>query len=383
MTALIVIVVIVGFVLFLKSPNKKDKYSQKPSRNYGKTPVSPKRQTTVQQRKDGALVINRGKSSQITLINASPAIAHSIVEIYYGVPSYYEEVRQVQSLLLENNVEVEEISLFQSSVRPIIESRVQTLISEDDGWESLGDIDKKEKRRQYREDAISKYLDDYYSGYPQEERDIGFDNFSDDDFEKAVIEEDDFVTPGFKATLSYLALNTPTIPPLFYEMIRDYGLANINTYYEYYGRKNHVISIADPNYRKPLENLVDVGLACTGMDMSVEELLSSLTLNKLNEISGAESRFTKKDKAIKSLSEQNNVYSIIKKNISLNSLFALKPLPNQYQEFDFSRFHELRSYYEALADAVISVISGCGNIPFTKKQASVTTIKNAVKDRVK
>ena len=368
MTALIVIAVIVGFVLFLKSPMKKGKQPPQKQRNYAqtKTPVSLKKKTTVQQRKDGALVINRGKSSQITLINANPAIANSIVDIYFSVPSFYEEVRQVRNLLMENSVEVEEINSYQNIVRPIIESRVQILISEDEKWESLGDM-QMAKRQRYLEDTISEYLDDYYSRPPREEKEIDFDNLPDD------IEDDDSVSQGFKDTLASLALNSPIPLPFFSEMIRDYGLANINTYYEYYGRKNPVISIANPNYRKPLEDLVEVGLACDGRDMSFEELLSSLTLNKLNEISDAETRFTRKDKAIKYLSEQNNVYSIIKKNVSLNSLFALKPLPNQYQEFDFNGFHELRSYYEALADVVVSVISELGTIPFTKKNETAPT----------
>lgn len=363
MALIIIIIVVVGLIVFVKSPSGKARPQRQKQSNYSIATESReplKRQTSVQQRKDGAFVINRGKSSQITLINATSAKAHSIVKIYYDVPSFYEQVRQVQTILLENAISVEEINFYQSKVRPIIENRVQKLISEDEEWASLGEMDKRDKQQQYLENSMSEYLEDYYYRPPREEKDIDIDSQLGDE------DEDDYVAPGYKDTLSYLALNDPIDVPLLNEMIHDYGLTNINTYCEYYGRKNPVISISNPNYRKPLEDLVKIGLACTGRDMSVEELLSSLTLNKLNEISGAETRFTRKDKAIKHLSEQNNIYSIIEKNVALRSLFALKPLPTQYQEFDFDKYHELKAYYAALADVIVSVISGCGTIPFVQ-----------------
>lgn len=363
MVLIILIIVFVGLYVFIKSPSSKERNRPSKQSNYSVAiePREPqKKQTSVQRRKDGAMVINRGKSSQITLINATPSAANSIVEIYYGVPSFYEQVRQVQSILLENTISVEEINFYQSKVRPIIENRVQKLISEDEEWLSLGEMDKRDKQQQYLENSMSEYLEDYYNRPSREEKEIDFDSQLGNE------DENDYVAPGFKDTLSYLALNAPIDVPLLNEMIHDYGLTNINTYYEYYGRKNPVISIANPNYRKPLEDLVKVGLACTGKDMSVEELLSSLTLNKLNEISGAETRFTRKDKAIKYLCEQNNIYSIIEKNVALRSLFALKPLPTQYQDFDFDKYHKLKAYYDALADVVVSVIDGCASIPFVQ-----------------
>ena len=347
MALIIIIIVFVGLYVFFKTPSSKESQTRK-NGNYstvieGHVPI--KKKTTVQQRKDGALVINRGTAAQITLLNATPSAANSIVKIYYEVSSFYEQERQVQTILLENGISVEEINFYQSKVRPIIENRVQKLISEDEEWDTLGELDKKDKMMEYRTSSISEYLDDYMKTTSGEEIDA----------------------TTILASLSELALDTPINPPLLKEMINDYGLTNLDTYCDYYGRKNSVISIDNPNYRKPLEDLVKVGLACTGRDMSVEELLSSLTLSKLNEISGAESKFTRKDKAIKYISEKDNIYSIIEKNVTLRSLFALKPLPAQYKEFDVNEYYKIRSYYRALADVVVSVIDGCAVIPFTKE----------------
>ena len=172
------------------------------------------------------------------------------------------------------------------------------------------------------------------------------------------------VTPALETALSYLAMNSPIQVHLLNEMINEYGMANLSTYCEYSGRKNPVIQIANADYRKPLEDLVTAGLACSGNDLSVDELLSSLTLNELNSISEPEARFTRKDKALKYISEKDDVASIIEKYIDRRSLFALKPLPPQFNAFDFDGFSKLQSYYEALADVVFSVYNGLSKIKY-------------------
>lgn len=201
--------------------------------------------------------------------------------------------------------------------------------------ESLGEMDKRDKRLEYVDKSMVTFHDD--------------------------------TTPAMEGSLSYLAMNEPVHVPLFNEFVERYGLNNLSTYSGYIGRKNPIISIPNSNYRKPLEDLVKVGLSSTGNDMSVEELLSSLTLNKLNEISGTDTKFTRKDKAIKYISEKDNVASIIDKNIVLRSLFVLKPLPDEFQEFDFDKYRELADYYEELADVVVSVYNGLSPISFNKR----------------
>ena len=175
---------------------------------------------------------------------------------------------------------------------------------------------------------------------------------------------DEEVSPAMVTAISFLALHSPVRIPLLKELISAYGVENINTYCQYKGRKHTIISISNPSYRKPLENLVKAGLAYTGNDMSVEELLSSLTLNQLNEIASADTKFTKKDKAIKYISEKDDVSSIIGKHIALSSLFALKPLPTEYQVFDFDAYQDLQLYYESLADVVFSLYYGLSSMVY-------------------
>ena len=339
MTLILVLAIIGGLAIIAKtimSDRTQPRQVSKPSIVFEYNGPE-KRKTTIQKREDGAFVLNGGTSSQITLIGATIDDAHTIKKACDSIDtsSYYDAVNDIKGLLLEKSIQVEEVISFQKEVRPIVERRVQKLISEDEEWESLGEMDKEDKKREY--------------------------------IDQSMVTFHDAVTPAMEGALSYLAMNSPIQVPLLDELIKVYGVRNLNTYNSYRGRKHPIISIPNANYRKPLEDLVKVGLAGTGYDMGVEEMLSSLTLNELNDISGAETKFTRKDKAIKYIAEKDNVASIIEKNIALRSLFVLKPLPSQYQDFDFDKFQELVTYYESLADVVVSVYNGLSPISFKKR----------------
>ena len=344
MALIIALIITVVFFVFIKPAlgNKARPQLEEPYISVEYEPEKPKKKPSTVQQKGDTVLINGGRPSQITLLNASIEDAHAILDICEGNYSSYEAEKRVRDRLMEQEIVVNEIIIFQDTVRPVIERSVQKLISENEDWESMGEKDKKDQWDEYAQDTIEEYLDSYQS--PNADR---------------------YLPPAFEGALSFLVTHSLTQIPLLREMIEKYGVANINTYAEYVGRKNPVITISNPDYRKPLENLVRVGLACSGKDLSVDEMLSSLSLNTLNDISGSETRFTRKDKAIKYISEKENVYSIIEKNIALRSLFALRPLPSQFSAFDFSGYSEQLSYYEALASVVVSVINGYATVPFS------------------
>lgn len=347
---LIILVLLVGLIFVFKSITRKEsqprqEFQPRQDPQPAATPVFTldkydeiqERKASILQREDDVFVLNSGLSSQITLIGASARNAAAIRSLCekFNSSSTYDAEKAIRDILMENAIQVGEVIAFQNEVRPIIERRVQRLISADTEWESLGEMDREDKRAEYIDQSMVAFPDD--------------------------------ITPMLEGALTNLAMNTPIQVPLLNEMIAEYGVSNINTYCEYNNRKNPIISISNPNYRKPLEELVKVGLASTGKDMSVEELLSSLTLNELNEISGAESRFTRKDKAIQFIAEKDDVLSIIEKNIALRSLFVLRPLPELFQGFDFEKYNKLLEYYEALADVVVSVYNGYSTIAFKDK----------------
>lgn len=292
-------------------------------------------QSTFQRGEDNVFVLNAGKASKITLIGASESSAKTIKELCDNYSSYYDAVKSIRGVLLENAIQVAEVVAFQSKVRPLVEGRVQKLISEDEMWGGMGEKDRRDKKSEYVEKSM-----------------VSFNK--------------EIVTPALETSLSYLAMHSPIQVPLLDEMISEFGATNVGTYCEYFGRKNPVIQISNAAYRKPLENLVKAGLAYSGKEMSVEELLSSFTLNELNSFSEPDARFTKKDKAIKYISEKDDIASIIEKHVDLHSLFALKPLPPQFNAFDVDSFSKLQSYYEALAEVVFSVYNGLSAISYVE-----------------
>lgn len=281
---------------------------------------------------NGDITLSTGGDNNVTLIGASKQIATEIMGICDSPKSYYEWGKDISNILMTNEIQIKEVELFRTEVLPIVERRVAKLIEKDKEWESLGEKDKEDKIEEYR-------------------------NIS-------MVEFDEEVSPAMSGALSYLTFNKPIQVPQLNELIKEYGIRNMNTYCEYYGRKNPIITISNINYRKPLEELVTVGLAYTGKDLSVEELLSTLTLSQLNDIALVDKKFTKKEKAIKYIAEKENVTSIIENNITLRALFSLRPLPDKFIGFDIEKYKEVKCYYENLADVLVSLYKGYSPINY-------------------
>lgn len=329
MIFVVILVIAVALFFILKSQSARTKEVQMPhDAHYEVTIESPyedRGEGTITQNQDGSISISAVKKSCATLLGASQQIAEEIISICDSTSSY-EASKKVGSILMENDIRIKEVEEFCSKVRPIVDKRVRDLIAKDEEWDSLGERDKEDKEKEFQ--SIS------------------------------MVEFGDNVSPAMATSLSYLTFNRPIYVPLLNEIVSEYGSDNVLTYSQYYGRKKTTISIPDVNYRKPLEELVKVGLAYTGRDMCVEELLSTLTLERLNEIASTETRFTKKDKAIKYLAEQDNITSIIEKNVTLRALFGLLPLPDKFKEFDFEKYSQSCFYYNNLADVLLYLYLG-------------------------
>ena len=336
MTIIVTLLIVVGIIFLIYSSSKNAKEKQNHPKPHIEVqveiPEDNGEKGTAVHNNDGTITLCNAGNNRVTLIGASEQIANEILAICDNANSFYDCSKSVSLTLMGNEIKVKEIEDFRSQVRPIVEKRVNTLIANDEEWEQLGARDKDDKKHEY---IINSMV-----------------NFGDS------------VSPTMSTALSNLVLNQPIQVPLLNEILAKYGSDNIRTYSGYIGRKNPIITIKDVSYRKPLEELVKVGLAYTGKDMSVDEILSTLTLAELNEIASAESKFTRKDKAIKFLSEKENISSIIEKNVTLRALFALCPLPEEFKEFDFDRYTESLHYYESLADVLVSLYKGYSPIEY-------------------
>lgn len=263
MTLLIILLIAIVLVLIVKSSSKPTKKITKQESfpiDIDIECTSNKRDTgKVISNPDGSITLCKENSPGVTLIGSSKEVANKIIDICDNVSIYESEIK-VGMVLMENGVRVKEVEEFRLKVRPIVERRVNKLIAKYSDWESLGEKDKEDVLEEFTNESMVKF--------------------------------DNEVSPAMSVSLSYLTFKDPITVPLLNEIISEYGSNNISTYCEHYGRKNPIIKIASVNYRKPLEDLVEIGLAYTGKDMSVEELLSTLTLAELNEIASTDKKFT-------------------------------------------------------------------------------------------
>lgn len=330
MTIIVILLIVVAAILIIGYLSKQTKAAQKSDEPHigveVEYPSGSNDKGTMTMNTDGSVTLCTGKKSHVTLIGASRQTANEIINICDNLFTYNDASKKVGRILMENGIQIKEVEEFCSKVRPLVESRVKELVTKDPEWESLGDRDKEDKENEYR--SLS------------------------------MVEFGEEVTPVMSGALSFLTFNQPVQVPLLTEIVTEYGGDNVDTYCQYFGRKNPIIKIPDATYRKPLEELVKVGLAYTGKDMSVEELLSTLTLAELNEIASTDTKFTRKDKAIKFLEEKDNIASIIDKSVTLRSLFSLRPLPDKYREFDIAKYTDSQCYYGNLADVLVSLYKG-------------------------
>ena len=335
MIVIVLLIIAAAIIFILKSQSARTKEVQVPQETHYEvtieSPFEDREQGTITHNNDGSISISAVKKSCATLLGASQQIAEVIIGICDSNSSY-EASKKVGLILMGNEIRIKEVEEFCSKVRPIVDKRVRGLIANDEEWDSLGERDREDKKEEYQSISMVKFGEN--------------------------------VSPAMASSLSYLTFNRPIYVPLLDEIVSEYGSDNVLTYSQYYGRKKSTISIPDVNYRKPLEELVKVGLAYTGKDMCVEELLSTLTLEKLNELASTETRFTRKDKAIKYLAEQENIASIIDKNVTLRALFGLLPLPDKFKEFDFEKYSQSCSYYNNLADVLIYLYFGLSTMDY-------------------
>jgi len=335
----IIVILLIAFAVFflINYSSKKSKEQQKHPEPHFEVKVefseNNDEKGTMVRNNDGSITLCTSKNNRVTLIGASELTANEILSICDNATSFFDWSKKVSCILMEHGIQVKEVEDFRSQVRPIVEKRVNKLIANDDEWEQLGERDKEDKKHEFTISSMVKFGES--------------------------------VTPTMSTALYNLVFDQPIQVPLLNEIVAKYGANNIKTYSQYIGRKNPIIVIKDVNYRNPLEDLVKVGLAYTGKDMSVEELLSTLTLTELNEIASTETKFTRKDKAIKFLSEKEDISSIIEKNITLRALFALRPLPEEFKEFDFDKYIQSSHYYDTLADVLVSLYKGFSPIEYT------------------
>ena len=117
------------------------------------------------------------------------------------------------------------------------------------------------------------------------------------------------------------------------DLISQFGYENLQTYFSYAKSINKVHIIPNSSHkRNKFEKLLEVGLALSGNDVSLESILRTLSLKKMNEIviDLKHPNFNRKNKAIEFLIKLSDIKERISKVVVWEDIFQLKSLPEKF-----------------------------------------------------
>ncbi|MBS1903233.1 MAG: hypothetical protein JSS75_05985 [Bacteroidetes bacterium] len=139
------------------------------------------------------------------------------------------------------------------------------------------------------------------------------------------------------------------------ELIKFYGIETITPYLR--SRAGDVEQIPASHYlRNDYELLVKKGLARKGKDIPLQDILPTLTLKEMNAIADtlAPKPFGRKQKAIDFLMQQPNLFDLLNRSISFNSLFQTLPLDPKFAQINLDDISDSWRFDSELATAIIS-----------------------------
>jgi hypothetical protein len=274
---------------------------------------------SIRQDEVGNWILNPTAPFELTIMNSDINISQQIRDLLDNdeMREYIKE-NKIVALFAEHNIKVKEIEDYKKKYQGIYLSKIEELKNNSTEWEKLGEMDREDLLIEFREEA-----------------------------ENAIYER-------AECNLDILFEYEPVDITIDDELVKEYGFENIKTYLSYYDI-NKIRVIENDAYSRPMfEKLAELGLAKRGLDLSKEEILSTLTLKELNTIaSNPNKEYKRKNQAIEYILTFENLDQIIGKHISLRSLFKLQPLPQKYDTLNLNEISETWQYHEEEAKLLI------------------------------
>lgn len=144
-------------------------------------------------------------------------------------------------------------------------------------------------------------------------------------------------------------------------LVDRFGYNNIQLYLRY--AYNSVLVIPANHYhRSGFEKLVEIGLARRGSDISLRAILETLSLREMNELVAVlnQKHFGRKIKAVDFLMNAPNAKQKLSELLTFKGFFQLKPLPDEFSNFDISKYSEASQYSFEIGMLINSTyIAGC------------------------
>jgi hypothetical protein len=255
-----------------------------PSERKTKAPSQPKSN-------DNGTIINPGDNFELTLYDAPSNIIQKVKKILNDDKSWNKE-SLLMPLFTQYNIKCREIDDYVKKYKPIYEAKIAELKSASAEYEKASEIDKKDIEKDFQNEVINSLHEradcDIRLLFQGEQVDITVDD----------------------------------------ELIKEYGFETIS---KYLGYAYDLEKIRIDYERKEFEDLIKSGLAVSGDEIPIEEILKHQTLKMLNKIALKEEGFFKrKEKVIEFILSDEPSKINIGNNVSLRRIFKLKPLPEKY-----------------------------------------------------
>jgi hypothetical protein len=178
--------------------------------------------------------------------------------------------------------------------------------------------------------------------------------------------------------------------PLFYDEPKDvtiddalidrYGFKLISFYLENSDNLEKVYKIP-PNHRnrKNFKSLVEVGLAIRGVNIPIENLLSTLKLKDMNEIIQETNvkKFVRKAQAIEYLSKQPNIIDQLSKILSFRELFQLSSLPDDFSTINLDAIAQSWNHSRAIAEIITNTYES--GLNYIKEKENIRDYRPGIK----
>lgn len=264
----------------------------------------------IKQDQDGNWVLNPNLDFKLTLVDADFSTAQYIRQILDNDNSHrFTQVENIVPIFIINKLKVKEIEDYKAKYRSVYLNKLDELKNNSKEYNSVKD--------EYEKDEILSEL-------------------------RSKAEE--LIPEVIGCSLYNLFECEPEDFNVGNDLIMKYGFGSLQLYFQKINRKNKTIKVPTDSFSyKAFEKLADVGLAIKGEDIANEELLSSLTLNELNDITS--NKFTRKNKAIEYICNFEDSATFIQTHIPVKNIFKLIPITDELN-YDVNEINKVWEYYK-------------------------------------
>jgi hypothetical protein len=250
---------------------------------------------TKQPISNNGVLINPNSNFSLTLYNAPSNIIQEVKKIL-GDENIWNKENLLMPLFTQYNIKCREIDEYITKYKPIYEGKIEELKSKSSDYQSASEMDKLDIEEELYEEAAN-------SLYERAACDIDL-LFATDDIDITI---DD-------------------------ELINEFGYETVS---KYIGYAYDIEKVRIDYERKDFEDLIKKGLAISGEEIPIAEILKQQTLKMLNSIANKEEGFFKrKEKAIEFITSDELLKKNLGNHISMRRIFKLKTLPEKYKNIN-------------------------------------------------